>query len=80
MLDPFKEIIKDKKITKKRMAEMWCELNTYKVPKEFKGELSPFKFGSSERAHIAMEDIVSIIGKTACLKEWRKRHCDEVRD
>lgn len=75
MLDPFKEAIKDQQITKERMAEMWCELNSYRVPLEFKETLLPFKFGSAGRASIAMKDIQSIIGIKACLKKWRSIHC-----
>lgn len=75
MLDPFKEIMRAKKVSPDRMATMWCELNTYKVPAEFKKELLPFEFGRADRGLIAMEDIVSIIGKKACLRKWREIHC-----
>lgn len=78
MLDPFKEAIKTQKVTKKRMAEMWCELNTYKVPKEFKKELLPFNSGNSDRAAIAMKDIQDLIGLKACLRTWRALYCKDL--
>lgn len=72
-LEPFKQIIKDKNISKERLAEMWCDLNSWKIPEEFKDEILVHNFKNSEKGTIALKDIESIIGKKACLKEWRKR-------
>lgn len=62
------------KITEKRLAEMWCELNKYLVPKELKG-MSPI-FNHGDDAMGAMKLIESLVGKENCLKEWNQDQLD----
>lgn len=70
-LEPFKAIFKT--LPKKRLCEMWCDLNSWDIPKELKGEILTHNYKNSERGSLAMRDIVAIVGINACLDEWRKR-------
>lgn len=58
------------KVSNKRKAEMWCDLNRYKIPKELEDVVS-----STEHYSVAseMKKIADDIGIDACLKEWRRQ-------
>lgn len=68
--NPFSQIIKDKKISRERLAEMWCQLNRWEIPEEFKGEIPVHSFNNSEKGAVAMKAIKRLIGQAKCIEQW----------
>lgn len=64
-----KEIIKN--ITdENRLSEIWCELNSWRIPKELRDLIEPQNVGQVTNV---MREITGKIGKEKCLKEWNRR-------
>jgi hypothetical protein len=66
-----KQIIKKNKISNKRLAEIWCIVNSWKVPKEFEHLLRNHAPGNTNpEASQLMKFITLKLGINKCLEEW----------
>lgn len=55
--------------SEKRLAEIWCLLNRWEIPKELKEKFNKESYDSGEVMG-AMKLIELLIGKKKCLKQW----------
>lgn len=69
------KITPPKRITRKRLAEIWCELNKYGTPKEFnsKKRRHQIKFNHDRDAIGAMMLIEAFLPWDEIKAEWMKK-------
>lgn len=68
-IDPIVEL---KKIPKTEWARIWCELNSWKIPKELKHIKPNCLIKEMSFLRLLMDYIEYIIGEKACLRCWNK--------
>lgn len=61
-----------KKIPKRRLAEMWCELNSFNVPKELKKIITTANTENNPQGWEWMEKILELVHLDECLMVWRE--------
>jgi len=60
----------------RRLAEMWCELNVGRTPREIKTQRLR-EFTEHKEFYSAMAVIEAVVKIEYCMEVWRELHCQD---